>query len=342
MGKRNIIVIGASAGGFDALRTIVKGLPPNLDASIFIVWHMASDVRGILPDVLNKLDSMFAVNANNHEPIKSAVIYVARPDHHLLIEEGIVRVTKGPKENRFRPAIDPLFRSAAYTYGNRVIGIILSGGLDDGTAGLWRIKESGGITVVQDPVDAQVSSMPESALNAVEIDYCLPASEIANLIVKLSSEDVPEQKILKDDKTKIEIDIAAEKISLSRNSTDFGVLSPYSCPECHGVLSKIVDGNLTRFRCHTGHAYSPDTLMAALTQKIEDSLYSAMRGMDESVFLMNHIGDHYAEVNQPKLAAVYFKKAKEAEQRVKALRETIFDHEQLSQGKLVEEAEKKS
>lgn len=340
MGKRNIFVIGASAGGFDALRTIVKGLPPDLDASIFIVWHIGTDTRGLLPEVLNKLGTIHAANARDYESIKSNRIYVAPPDHHLLVEEGQVRLTKGPKENRFRPAIDPLFRSAAYTYGNRVTGIILSGGLDDGTAGLWRIKDSGGIAVVQDPKDAEVPSMPENALRAVTIDYCLPIDEIANLIVKLSSEYVTEELNSKDGNTKIEIDIAAGRSSLSRNSLDLGILSPYSCPECHGVLAKIVDGKLTRFRCHTGHAYSPDTLIATLTQKVEDSLYSAMRGMDESVFLMNHIGDHYAEVNQPKLAAIYFKKAKDAEQRVKMLRETIYDHEQLSLGKVVEEAEK--
>lgn len=341
MGKRNIIVIGASAGGFDALRAIVKGLPPDLDASIFIVWHMGTDTRGILPAVLNKLETVYAANAYDNEPIKSNRIYVAPPDHHLLIEEGVVRLTKGPKENRFRPAIDPLFRSAAYTYGNRVTGIILSGGLDDGTAGLWRIKNGGGIAVVQDPIEAEVSSMPENALRMVTVDYCLPVEEIAELIVKLSSEEVDDDTFIKDKKTKIEIDIAAGESSLDRNSLDLGILSPYSCPECHGVLSKIVDGKLTRFRCHTGHAYSQDTLIAALTQKIEDSLYSAMRGMDESIFLLNHIGDHYAEVNEPKLAATYFKKAKETEQRVKVLKATVYDHEQLSQGKIVEEVERK-
>ncbi|KKO89673.1 chemotaxis protein CheB [Sphingobacterium sp. Ag1] len=340
MGKRNIVVIGASAGGFDALKTIIKGLPPDLDASIFIVWHMGTDTRGILPEVLNKLDTIYAANAYDNEPIKSNRIYVAPPDHHLLIEDGLVRVTKGPKENRFRPAIDPLFRSAAYTYGNRVTGIILSGGLDDGTAGLWRIKNTGGIAVVQDPQDAEVSSMPENALRIVKVDYCLPVDEIADLIVKLSSEELTDDTVLKDKKTKIEIDIAAGASPFDRNSLDLGILSPYTCPECHGILSKIVDGKLTRFRCHTGHAYSPDTLIAALTQKIEDSLYSAMRGMDESVFLMNHTGDHYAEVNQPKLAAIYFKKAKETEQRVKLLKSILYHHEQLSRGKIMEEAEK--
>src|SRR5690606_21642109 len=212
MEKRNIIVIGASAGGFEALKTIVQSLPPNLDASIFIVWHMGPDVRGILPDVLNKLNTIRAANARDNEPIETNHIYVAPPDHHLLIEEGRLRVTRGPKENRFRPAVDPLFRSAAYTYGNRVIGIVLSGALDDGSAGLWRVKESGGITVVQDPSDAEVPSMPENAMRVVDVDHCVPADELAALITRLSSEEVTSNPhVMKDKRTKTEIDIAAEK-----------------------------------------------------------------------------------------------------------------------------------
>lgn len=340
MGKRNIIVIGASAGGFEVLKKVVQKLPPDLDASIFIVWHMSPDIRGILPDVLNKFNTISAANAYDKELIKPNRIYVAPPDHHLLIEEGRVRVTRGPKENRFRPAVDPLFRSAAYVYGSRVIGVILSGALDDGTAGLWRIKANGGLAVVQDPSDAEVSSMPENALREVGVDYCVPAADLAELLVKLSSEEVTENTvIMKDEKTKIEIAIAAEENALQVGSMNLGVLSPYTCPECHGVLSKIIDGNITRFRCHTGHAYSADSLMSALTEKIEDSLYGAIRGMDESIFLLNHIGDHYAEANQPKAAAVYFKKAKEAEERSNLVRKAVHSHEQLSKDKLLKEAE---
>ena len=329
MAKRNIIVIGASAGGFEALKKMVAALPPQLDASIFIVWHMSPDIRGILPDVLNKVNTIVAANAFDREPIVTNRIYVAPPDHHLLIEEGLVRVTRGPKENRFRPAVDPLFRSAAYAYGNQVIGVILSGALDDGTAGLWRIKFNGGITVVQHPADAEVPSMPENALREVQVDHAVPVAGLADLLVKLSSEEISvNPKIMKDEKTKIEIDIAAEGNGLIQGSLDIGELTPYTCPECHGVLSRITDGTLTRYRCHTGHAYSADTLMAALTEKIEDSLYSAIRGMDESVLLLNHIGDHYAGDNQPKLASVYFVKARETMERSALVRKAVHNHEQ--------------
>src|SRR5262249_12115326 len=160
MAKRNIVVMGGSTGSFEVFKTVAAGLPRDLDASIFIVWHMSPEVRGILPEILDRLGPLEAREPEDHEHIESGRIYVARPDHHLLIDDGPVRVTRGPKENRFRPAIDPLFRSAAYTYGRRVIGIITSGALDDGTSGLWTIKQRGGIAIAQDPGDAEISSMP--------------------------------------------------------------------------------------------------------------------------------------------------------------------------------------
>ncbi|HTD92609.1 MAG TPA: chemotaxis protein CheB, partial [Chitinophagaceae bacterium] len=164
-----LIVIGASAGGFEALKTLVQNLPADFPAPIFVVWHMSPDVPGILPQVLNKQNSIYAASAYDMEPIQKNRIYVAPPDRHLLIDRGFVRVTNGPKENRFRPAVDPLFRSAAYVYGPRVIGIILSGALDDGTSGLWNVKRSGGTTIVQDPLDAEVASMPANAMREVRV-----------------------------------------------------------------------------------------------------------------------------------------------------------------------------
>src|SRR5688572_1397980 len=190
--QRHIIVIGASAGCFEALKNLVKDLPANLQASIFIVWHMSPDVTGVLPQVLTRVGHLPAKNAEDGERIEPSRIYVAPPDHHLVIENSHVRVTKGPKENRFRPAVDPLFRSAAYSYGSRVIGVILSGALDDGTSGLWTIKYRGGVAVVQDPADAEIPSMPRNALREVEVDYIVPISEMAELLVRLSQEQVEE------------------------------------------------------------------------------------------------------------------------------------------------------
>jgi two-component system chemotaxis response regulator CheB len=338
MPKRDIIVIGASAGGFAALKTLVENLPPRIDASIFIVWHMGSDVRGILPEVLNKLNSIRVDSPKDKDPILTNRIYVAPPDHHLLVERDRVRVTHGPKENRFRPAVDPLFRSAAYAYGNRVIGVVLSGALDDGTAGLWQIKFDGGMAIVQDPNDAEVPSMPENAMAEVLVDHCVPIAALAELLIELSSQDVEENvDAVKPEKSKIEIDIAAEVQALRHGVLKLGTLSPYACPECHGVLTKIIDGNLIRFRCHTGHAYSADTLITALSEKMEDSLYKAIRGMEENLLLLNDLGDHYANQNQPKVAAIYFRKAQEIEEKSRLLLKFVHSHEQLSKGKLIAE-----
>lgn len=339
MDKRNIIVIGASAGGLEAIKAIVAGLPTAFDASVFIVWHISPDVRGFLPQLLNRLGTLPAAHAQDGERIVPARIYVAPPDFHLLVEEGRVRVTHGPKENRFRPAVDPLFRSAAYAYGSRVIGIILSGALDDGTAGLWTVKHYGGLAVVQDPTEAEVSSMPRNAMEQVAVDYCLPASAIAPLLLRLSNETPETFAVMKDEQTKKEIRIAAEEDTMKKGVLDFGELTPFSCPECHGVLSALHNDNIVRYRCHTGHAYSADALINAVTERIEDSLYSAIRGMDESIMLLNHIGDHLAEANQPGLAAVYFQKAKEAEARSKLVRRAVIEHEQLTTDSLRQEAE---
>lgn len=333
MEKRNIIVIGASAGGFEAIKRLVAGLPADLDAAVFIVWHMSPDVRGILPQVLNRQKTLMAVNAVDNEPIVFNRIYVAPPDRHLTIDDGFMRVTRGPKENRFRPAVDPLFRSAAYTYGERVIGIILSGALADGTAGLWTIKNRGGIAMVQDPDDAEVPSMPESALQAVEVDYRVTVAEMSHLLTKLVAQEVnevKEQNMEENEKTSLEVQIATQNQALKLGKNRFGEFSPYACPQCHGVLSVIKDGDINRYRCHTGHAYSADSLLTSITENIEDTLWSAIRGMEESIIFLNNLGDHYAEKNQPKLAAMYFKKAGEADGRAKLVKQAVFNHEQLT------------
>jgi len=334
MRKRDIIVIGASAGGFKAIQKLISGLPPSFDASIFIAWHMAPDVKGILPQMLNGLHALPASHATDREPFRHRHIYVAPPDRHLLLEENIMRISRGPKENRFRPAIDPLFRSAAYVHGSRVIGIILSGALDDGTAGLWTIKKRGGICIVQDPMDANVSAMPRNAIQAVRVDHILPVSEIPELLKQLIQESIPDENgyhdVSEDIGIKREIDIAMGNAASPYEKYEEGDLTPYTCPECQGVLTALREGSRIRFRCHTGHAFSADSLLAAVTEQIEENLWTAVRSIQESVLLLNHMGDHFAEQNQPRLAAVFFKKAKDAEDRLRLVRTATRNHELLS------------
>lgn len=334
-------MIGASAGGFEALKTIVAGLPATFNAPILIVWHIAATTTGILPYVLNKHGRLNASNARDGASMLPGHIYIAPPDRHLLIEDGLVRVTHGPKENRFRPAIDPLFRSAANAWGPRVIGIVLSGALDDGSSGLWSIKEAGGIAIVQDPADADVSAMPENAMRAVQVDHCLPAAEIASLLVELSTSVFPKTTghMNSPEQTQKEIAIAAQNGEAALEMFSLGVLSSFTCPECGGVLARFLENNRSRYRCHTGHAYSADVLLASITEQIEDSFYDALRRLDECVMLLNNMGDQFAAENDPKLAALYFRKALDAQARGNLMRKAIREHEQLSKDSILREAE---
>lgn len=345
MPTRNIIVIGASAGGFEAIQTLVAALPRSLPASIFIVWHMAAEVTGILPHVLNKYDTLPAANAVDNEVIEQGRIYVAPPDQHLILKDGRVRLSRGPKENRFRPAVDPLFRSAANVYGEQVIGIILSGALDDGTSGLWTVKQRGGLAIVQHPRDAAVSSMPESALREVDVDYSVPVAEMPVLLERLCLEQLPSSPknglpaMEHDGLLKTEIRLASLEGVPDKDIYQFGEMSPYACPECHGVLAALRDGGRVRFRCHTGHAYSAESLLASVGESIEDSVWNAIRGIEESVMLLNHMGDHHAEANETHLAARYFQKAEEAGGRLKALKAVLDGNETLTSERIAAEGD---
>lgn len=342
MDTRNIIVIGASAGGFAVLKQLVAGLPANLPAALFVVWHLPPDGHGVLPDVLNQARTLPVAHAVDGESITLGHITIAPPDHHLLVEPGRVRVTKGPKEHRFRPAVDPLFRSAASAYGPRVIGVVLSGALDDGTAGLKTIKQCGGTAIVQDPRDAEVPSMPRNAMRAVAVDYVVPAADLAALLVRLSHENVTaplEVAMHDDEKTAIEIRIAAEDNALQAGVMHLGALTPYTCPDCHGVLLALKEGSLLRFRCHTGHAFSADSLLAAVTATTENQLWNAVRSLDENILLLNHLGDHFAEANHPNLAAVYYQHANATNIQSQYVRQALAQHELLSHARLQQQAD---
>lgn len=326
----DIIVSGASSGGLEALQTVVGGLPPDLRAAVFVVWHMAPNSEGVLPRVLQRVTSLPTAHAKSGELIVPGRIYVAPPDHHLLLEGGRVNLTRGPKENRFRPAVDPLFRSAANAYGARVIGVILTGALDDGTGGLWTIKSRGGLAVVQDPTDAEVASMPEAAIRAVEVDHVVPVDQIATLLACLSrgpqhgrEASAPEDA----DMTEIDLHLAAAREGPTMGSLAFGDQSPFACPECHGALSVFEAADMMRFRCRTGHVFSADDLLAAITHDVEKSLYRALRAIDERVGLLNHLGDHLAEKNQAALAAHYFLEAQEAEAGARLVRRAFTQPE---------------
>jgi two-component system chemotaxis response regulator CheB len=278
----------------EALQRLVAPLPPDLRAVLFIVLHRSADGPNLLVEILQSVCALPVAHAVDGEMIKSGRIYVALPDRHLLIEQEHIRLTRGPKENHFRPAIDPLFRSAAYAYGSRVIGVVLTGNLDDGTAGLWAIKDRGGVTIVQNPEEALFPSMPRSALANVAVDYCLRLDEIAPTLVMLTAQPATGGAAVSE-KLRIESRIALEDNALEAGVLAVGKLSPFTCPECQGMLLQIQDGQIIRFRCHTGHAYSVDSLLEEVTESVEQSLWRSVRAMDEMLLLLRHIGEHARE-----------------------------------------------
>src|SRR4051812_31990320 len=289
MPTRDIVVIGASTGGINALQTLVGGLSPNLNAVILVVLHVGVSSPDILDRMLAKAGSLSASNARNDEIAKAGHIYVAPADHHLLIgESGKLQLSKGPKENRFRPSIDVLFRSAALAFGPRVIGVVLSGCLDDGTAGLWTIKSRGGVAVVQEPSDAVADEMPRNALAKVVVDHTAPAARIGEILSQLSATPgINEEPTPVPDILLTEVKIAAGEEPLSSGVLGVGDPSLYSCPECGGVLLQIAEAHTLRFRCHTGHAYSVDSLLAEYTETSEALLWRALRSLKEHGILLD-------------------------------------------------------
>lgn len=278
---RNIVVIGTSAGGLEALDELVRGLPTDLPASVFIVQHMAPHNSG--EPLLRRLSRHQAFQprlAKNGERIKPGRIYIAPPNSHLLVKATKMLVTKGAAENRHRPAIDPLFRSAAVAHGARVIGIVLTGMLDDGTAGLIAIKKCGGVAVVQDPRDAAYSGMPISALDHADVDFCVSLAEMGALVARLVAERPGRSHAVPKD-LRIEAAIAERVLSDVSEVNGLGHQVPYNCPGCGGVLWEMKTPGEKRYRCHTGHSYTASTLLASQSEKIEEMLWISLRMFEE-------------------------------------------------------------
>ena len=333
MARKDIVVVGASAGGMGALQTLVAGLPADFPAPVFVVWHLSPGVKTVLPAILGKSGPLPAMLPADGDPIKPGRIYVAPNDCHMLLEKGYIRVAKGPKENRFRPAVDPLFRSAAYIYGPRAVGVVLSGALDDGTAGLWAIKLRGGTAVVQDPGDAMHRSMPLNALDNVAVDHKLPVAEIGPLLARLVREEAVAEPMLsagEREQMGIEVRIAEGRDSREHNVLGFGELSPFTCPECHGVMTMIRDGKLIRFRCHTGHAMSTGTLLEGATEQVEKRLFDAVRALDETIMLLNKLGGEYAARGDTRTAEQCFSRAQDAFERSRPIREAALVNDEMT------------
>lgn len=315
MSTCDVVVIGASAGGFSAVKQLLADLPGDLPACLFLTLHLRPDTESNLPTILRRSCLLETVFPRDQEVIRRGYVYIAPPNRHMLIQNQRIRLTNGPRENGSRPAIDPLFRSAAANYGPRVIGIVLSGSLDDGTAGLQAIKERGGLAIIQDPAEAEFESMPRAAMESLAVDYVLPVAEIAQQLVSLTEGNGnAEQESLMQ---------AAENPSIEEPGIASDDATYFSCPDCGGVLVQLREGEFMHYRCEVGHIYSPQTLLSQQNKGIEDTLWAALRSLEEKARLATRLAKHMRTRDYGLSASRFEEQAQNARKHANTLRDIL-------------------
>jgi two-component system chemotaxis response regulator CheB len=324
MPGHDIIVVGASAGGVETLKHLIRELPADLPAAVFVVLHLPAHSPSALPAILRRRGHLPVDHARDGEPIYPGRVYVAPPDEHLLLGHDLVRLVHGPRENGHRPAVDALFRSAARAYGPRVIGVVLSGMLDDGTAGLLAIKQRGGTSVVQDPDEAIYDGMPRSAIENVPVDYVVPVAEMAGTLVQLAHEPVEEGALAVSDEMKQETEIAALDLAAVETDHHPGKVSVFTCPECHGTLWELTEGDLLRFRCRVGHAFSADSLLSEQSKALEEALWTAFRALEESASLADRVVHRLKKRGNAAGVQRFERQAQDARQRAALIRDVLL------------------
>lgn len=335
MAEHKIIVIGASAGGVEATVQLVECLPADFPASLFVALHFPAYSTSLLPQILSRAGALPAVHPHNEDAICPGKIYVAPPNYHLLVHRNHIALSLGPRENGHRPAIDTLFRSAAQSHGHSTIGVILSGTLDDGTAGLMSIHSQGGVTIVQDPNEALFNGMPCSAIENAKVDHVLKISEIALLLIQLANDPVEEATEEDKDMTPDEINLESEIVAQNKAELEQGKhpgnASTLTCPDCGGVLWELRDGDLVRFRCHVGHAYSLDSLLSEQAADLERALWSATRALEEKAALLRRMATHAHQQNLSRSEAQFLERARDAAQSAVLMRQMIAQQVQTKQ-----------
>jgi two-component system chemotaxis response regulator CheB len=325
MSKPRIVVIGTSAGGLEILNKLVEQLPEDFPASVFIVMHMATTSSAdFVAKRLQKHTKLKCKAAENKELIQPGVIYVAPADHHLLISGNYIIVTQGPRENQFRPAIDPLFRSAAASYGSLVIGIILTGMLNDGTVGMDAIKRSGGIAIVQDPDEAEFPEMPLSVLSNIKVDYSAPVAEMGALLIKLIAQPIVDKNGIPED-IKLEAKIAERVMGSTEEVEKLGKKVAYTCPDCGGNLWEMTHGSVLRYRCHLGHAFSAKSLLKDMNEAMEETLWIALRMMEERKNLLTTMLDREESSAPTSWASGQRERVEDIKVHINRLREVLMN-----------------
>jgi two-component system, chemotaxis family, protein-glutamate methylesterase/glutaminase len=322
MPRRDIVVIGGSAGAIESVSKIVRALPADFDAAIFVVVHFPGSVTSALPRILSRAGSLPAAHPQNEAPIRAGRIYVAPPDCHLFLEDGNVRLTRGPKENGHRPAIDPLFRSAAHHYGSRVVGVLLSGNLSDGTAGLLAIKQRGGVAIAQDPATALYAGMPQSAIQRVQVDQIVPVEAIPQHLIQLTAEAAARMEALAMDPPDSQGG-SLDEAALEDRKTQMGIPSTISCPECHGVLWEHREGGVLAFRCRVGHGFTEEALLAIQAEQLEAALWTALRALEEHSALSRRLAHRAASRGHAHSASTFTEHAMDAEHHASTIRSVL-------------------
>jgi two-component system chemotaxis response regulator CheB len=320
MAQRDIIVIGSSAGGASVLMELVRRLPADLQAAMFIVTHLPAGRPSELAALLDERSPLPIGEAVDGQPIETSRGYVAPPGRHLLLMDRVVRLGRGPHENMARPAVDPLFRSAALAFGSRVIGVILSGFLDDGASGICAVKQRGGLAVVQHPLDAEAPEMPRAALEAVDADHVVNARELPELLVGLAGQPAPESPP-PDPGLAFEVRVAAGAGPPPEELAGFAAPSRLTCPHCHGVLSQVETAGPLRFRCQTGHAFSAEAALAAQQRDVDEAVLVALRVMEERCALVSSMAKEARESGRNAVAELYETRAEEYGRYAATLRE---------------------
>lgn len=313
----DLVVVGASAGGVEALSTLARNLPPDFAAPVLVVLHLPAFAKSVMPEILSRAGPLPAAHAEDGEPLAGGRIYVAPPNAHLLVDGSSIRLDRGPAINGYRPAVDPLFRSAAQSHGARVAGVVLSGALDDGTAGLAAIRDAGGATLVQDPAEAMYPSMPDSAIGYVRPDYVLPLVELVDVLVRLTSGADP-------------IHSKAEETTMSDaapnpdgEDAQPGALAPFVCPECGGNLWESDDHGVISYRCRVGHGYSIEALDTENGVTVERALWSAYRALEERSAMSRRVARRLADRGRIQSAERFERQAESSSVQADALKAVL-------------------
>jgi two-component system chemotaxis response regulator CheB len=321
----DLIVIGASLGGVEALQRLVARFPEDLPATVCVVLHLPAGYSSKLPEILSRSGPLPAAHPKDGDPLRPGVIYVAPSDRHLLVEPGRVRVVKGPRENNHRPAVDPLFRSAALAYGPRVVGVVLTGALNCGTSGLMAIKSQGGVAVVQEPADAYCADMPRSALEYVAADYCMPLVELGSLLDRLARTPIDDSRKHRSSRA-LEQEVGSQLLdpNATNKAPDSGAPSHFSCPDCGGVLFELNEQGLLRFRCRVGHDYTGEALGAGQQSSVDAALWAAVRALEERAALARRMVAKAREHKQSISLTRYEAQARESEQHALLVRQVAM------------------